>query len=145
MSASAVINTLQQIATKEVDNAAERLCSINKALADELSKLDMLQNYRNDYVDKLALKLTTGLDMQAHQNFQRFMLMLDEAMTRQEEVISTLQVQVKLSQAMWQESQKKKLSYDVLGERSEKKMQLIESRKDQKLMDEFAMRSRKNN
>lgn len=145
MSAPAMIHALQEIATKEVDVAAERLCGLNKLLAEENSKLEMLQGYRSDYGDKLLHQLSCGLDAQAHQNFQRFMRMLDQAIAGQENTIAAMEEEVRLSRATWQESQKKKLSYAVLGERSEKKAQLIEKRKDQKLMDEHAMRIRKGN
>ena len=48
--------------------------------------------------------------------------------------------QVKIQRQLWQECQRKKLSYEVLSDRSEKRILKVEQKKDQKMMDEFAMR-----
>lgn len=144
MSAKSVIITLQQLADKAVDSAAEQLTASNKKLADEAGKLVMLQNYRNEYMDKLAEKLENGgLDMQMHQNYQRFMHMLDEAIAGQEQVMQASQRQVNTDKTAWQEANRKKFSYEILGQRFTKKEAKLEQRRDQKLMDEYAMRDKK--
>ena len=144
MSAKSVIITLQQIADKAVDTAAEQLTASNRKLSEETGKLSMLQNYRQEYMDKLSEKLESGgFDMQMHQNYQRFMHMLDEAITGQEQVMQRMQQQVNTDKAAWQEANKKKFSYEVLGERYTKKEMQLEQRRDQKLMDEYAMREKK--
>ena len=48
---------------------------------------------------------------------------------------------LKVQRVFWLESQRKKMSYDVLSDQSEQQYKKVEARKDQKLMDEFAMRS----
>jgi flagellar FliJ protein len=143
MAAASALNTLQQLAGKHVDAAADKLAAANKQLRDAEAQLLLLQGYRQDYLDKLARQLVTGLDAQAHQNFQRFMRMLDQAIVGQEELIQVAEAQVQQALAQWRQSQKKKLSYEVLCDRSHKKTQLVELKRDQKLMDEHAMRSRK--
>lgn len=143
MSEKSVICTLQQISAKAVDEAAEQLAASNKGLAEEVNKLSMLQNYRNEYLNKLSANLANGVDIQMHQNYLRFMHMLDDAIHGQEQVIATAKHQVEVDQSTWQESNKKKLSYEVLSDRAMQRTQQIEERKEQKLMDEFAMRSSK--
>lgn len=143
MSAKTVISTLQQIALRAVDKAAEQLTASNKIVAEERGKLSMLEKYRDEYLNKFSLQLEIGVDMQMHQNYQRFMQMLDNAISGQEQVLENARAQVLIDQQAWQESNKKKFSYEVLGDRFQKKADRIEDRKDQKLMDEFAMRGRK--
>lgn len=143
MAAASALNTLQQLAGRHVDIAADKLAAANKQLRDAEAQMALLQGYRQDYLDKLARQLATGLDAQAHQNFQRFMRMLDQAIAGQEELVRAAQSQVQHQLDQWRQSQKKKLSYEVLCERSHKKTQLGELKRDQKLMDEHAMRSRK--
>lgn len=143
MSAKSVICTLQQLSAKAVDAAAEQLAASNKGLADEMNKLSMLETYRNEYSSKLSANLANGVDIQMHQNYLRFMHMLDDAIHGQELVVATAKQQVQEDQSAWQESNKKKLSYEVLGDRALQKQQLVEDRLEQKLMDEFAMRSSK--
>lgn len=143
MSAKSVICTLQQLSAKAVDAAAEQLAASNKGLADEMNKLSMLETYRNEYSSKLSANLANGVDIQMHQNYLRFMHMLDDAIHGQELVVATAKQQVQEDQSAWQESNKKKLSYEVLGDRALQKQQLVDDRLEQKLMDEFAMRSSK--
>lgn len=142
MSATVLV-TLQQLATKAVDTAAEQLTKSNKALTDEMNTLVMLEKYRDEYLDKLSMQLESGVDIQMHQNFQRFLQMLRDAIKGQEQVVENAKAKVLLDQQVWQENNKKKFSYEVLGERYQKKANQLEGRREQKLMDEFAMRGSK--
>ena len=141
MPASSVLDTLQQLASKDVDEAAGRLATANERLKQARDQLALLQGYRQDYLDKLARQLSAGLDAQAHQNFQRFMRMLDQAIAGQQDVVRAAEQQAELGLASWRESHKKQRSYEVLSERSQDKARRIETKKEQKLMDEHAMRS----
>jgi flagellar FliJ protein len=143
MSAKTVLVTLQELASKAVDKAAEELGISHQALSDEKKTLQMLEKYRDEYLDKLTDRLESGVDMQLHQNYQRFLRMLDEAIKGQAQVVEHAKTKVAMDQQLWQESNKKKFSYEVLGDRYQKKEDLLEVRRDQKLMDEFAMRSSK--
>ena len=143
MSASSVLDTLQQLASKDVDEAATRLATANERLKRARDQLALLQGYRQDYLDKLARQLAAGLDAQAYQNFQRFMRMLDQAIAGQQEVVRAAEQHADLGLQSWRQSHKKKRSYEVLSDRSQEKVRRVELKKEQKLMDEHAMRSRK--
>ncbi|HWU34306.1 MAG TPA: flagellar export protein FliJ [Methylovorus sp.] len=138
---SLVLVTLTELAGKEADQAAEKLVALNKLLEDAQVKLTMLTEYRNDYMAKLARDLETGMDAQSYQNFQSFIRKLDQAVGGQQESVELARSRVSAQRIVWQECQKKKLSYEVLAERSEKKAHQQEQKRDQKLMDEHAMRS----
>lgn len=142
MSATVLI-TLQQLAKKAADTAAEQLTMSNKALTDEINTLVMLEKYRDEYLDKLSMQLESGVDIQMHQNFQHFLQMLEDAIKGQAQVVKNAEAKVLVDQQAWQDSNKKKFSYEVLGERYQKKANQLESRREQKLMDEFAMRGNK--
>ncbi|MEQ1766315.1 MAG: flagellar export protein FliJ [Methylotenera sp.] len=135
-----VLNMLQGIASKEVDEATEALAKAMKVAAEAQSKQDMLNEYRLDYVKNLNKILEAGMGAEAYQNFQNFFGKLDQAIAGQQEVVELANQQVKAKKFLWQESQRKKLSYEVLSDRSEKRVLKVEQKKDQKLMDEFAMR-----
>ena len=143
MQAPSVLDTLQQLASKDVDEAADVLAVANKRLQQARDQLTLLQGYRQDYLDKLSRQLAAGLDAKAYQNFQRFMRMLDQAIAGQQEVVQAAERQAGLDLANWRESHKKKRSYEVLSERSQDKVRRTELKREQKLMDEHAMRSRK--
>lgn len=135
-----VLGMLQDIASKEVDEAAVALAKAMKLANEALAKQDMLNEYRLDYVRNLNKILEAGMGAKSYQNFQNFFGKLDQAIAGQQEVVELANQQVKIQKQLWQESQRKKLSYEVLTDRSEKRILKVEQKKDQKLMDEFAMR-----
>ncbi|MDI1361365.1 flagellar export protein FliJ [Methylotenera sp.] len=137
---SNVLGMLQGIASKEVDEAAIALAKAMKLANEAQAKQDMLNEYRLDYVRNLNKILEAGMGAKAYQNFQNFFGKLDQAIAGQQEVVELANQQVKIQKQLWQESQRKKLSYEVLSDRSEKRELKVEQKKDQKLMDEFAMR-----
>jgi flagellar FliJ protein len=140
MASSNVLGMLKGIATKEVDEATEALAKAMKLANEAQAKQDMLNEYRLDYVKNLNKILEAGMGAEAYQNFQNFFGKLDQAIAGQQEVVELALQQVKVQKQLWQESQRKKLSYEVLSDRTEKRVLKVEQKKDQKMMDEFAMR-----
>ena len=137
---TSVLKMLKEISAKEVDMAAEALAKAMKIADEAHSKQDLLQEYRQDYVKNLNKILEAGMGAEAYQNFQNFFSKLDQAIAGQQEVVEFAKQQVKVQRHLWQESQRKKLSYEVLSQRSDKREFKVEQKKDQKMMDEFAMR-----
>jgi flagellar FliJ protein len=137
---TSVLKMLKEIAAKEVDLAAEALAFAMKTAEEAQSKHDMLVEYRQGYIEHLNKMLATGMGAEAYQNFQNFFKKLDQAISGQLEVVAMAKQQVQVQRELWQESQRKKLSYEVLSQRSDNKQLKIEQKKDQKMMDEFAMR-----
>ena len=137
---SNVLGMLQGLASKEVDEATEALAKAMKAANEAQTKQDMLNEYRLDYEKNLNKILEDGMGAEAYQNFQNFFTKLDQAIAGQQEIVQQANHQVRIQKKIWQECQRKKLSYEVLTDRSDKRIQKVEQKRDQKLMDEFAMR-----
>ncbi|MFA7350274.1 MAG: flagellar export protein FliJ [Methylotenera sp.] len=135
-----VLKMLDEIATKEVELATEALASAMKVADDAQKKHDMLIEYRLGYLDNLNKSLAIGMNAEAYQNFQNFFKKLDQAIAGQQDVVATAKRQVGLHRELWQESQRKKRSYDVLISRSDKRELKVEQKKDQKMTDEYATR-----
>lgn len=135
-----VLKMLEEIASKEVELATEALAKAMKTLNEAQGKYDMLLEYRKGYQDNLNANLSKGMTAEAYQNFQNFFKKLDHAIAGQVDVVAFAEQQVKVHKTLWQESQRKKLSYDVLISRSDKRAVQVEQKRDQKMMDEFATR-----
>jgi len=135
-----VINMLKDMAAKEVELATEALAKAMKAVSEAEGKYTMLYEYRQGYADNLAKSMEIGISAESYLNFQNFLHKLDQAMTGQLEVVEFAKRQVVIQKELWQESQRKKLSYEVLLQRADKKAQKIEQKQDQKMMDEYATR-----
>lgn len=136
-------NTLKTLASNEVDAATEKLMAINRLAEEAESKLEMLQQYRNGYRDKLAVDMEAGLPAKSLLNFQSFLAKLDQAIAGQQEMVDSIRKQYEAQRGIWQESHKKKLTFGILVEKSEKLAHQSELKKEQKLMDEHAARTNK--
>jgi len=134
---------LQELAIRQLDQATEKLALANKNVKAAQDSLTLLSGYRDDYIARYTAALNQGLSIQTLNNYQRFIQKLDQAIVGQEQTIANLNLSAKEQQTVWQEQQKKKMSYDVLLKRSQQKEQVLEVKRDQKMMDEFAARAKK--
>jgi flagellar protein FliJ len=132
---------LRDIAAKQVDEATEALAKAMKVFEEAKSKYELLLEYRQDYVKNLNQSLAIGMGAETYQNFQSFFNKLDQAVNGQVELVKLADHQLKIQKQLWQESQRKKLSYQVLLKRSDKRVEKLAIKQDQKAMDEFAMRT----
>lgn len=137
---TATLKMLKDLAAREVELATEALANAMKVADEALSRQNLLYDYRQGYVNNMNKTLEIGMVAESYQNYQNFFGKLDQAIAGQQEVVEMTKVQVKLKRDLWQESQRKKLSYEVLLQRSDKQVLKAEQKKDQKVMDEFAMR-----
>jgi flagellar protein FliJ len=138
---TSVIKMLKEIAAKEVDVAAEALAQTMKSADEAQSKHRMLLEYQQDYIKNLNNLMEAGIGAEAYRNFQNFFNKLNQAVLGQLEVVEFTKRQVQVQRELWQECQRKKLSYEVLADRSDKRAVKVEQKMDQKLMDEFSVRA----
>ena len=140
-SSKTVLKTLLDLANNDLESAIESMAKVKKALDEEKEKGNMLHGYRQDYVDNLTKQLKKGLGKETHNNYQNFLKKLEQAISGQAEVIVSTEYQFTKARKVWQEAQRKKLSYEVLLKRKSKKEHHIALKLDQKMMDEYAMRT----
>ncbi len=141
MRSTGVVNALKEIAAKEVDLAAEALAMAIRVSEEAQSKHTMLCQYREDYLKNQNNLMESGMGAEVYRNFQNFFNKLDQAVNAQGEVLDYTKKQVQIQRELWQETQRKKLSYGVLAQRSDKREQKVQQKRDQNMMDEFAMRA----
>jgi flagellar FliJ protein len=132
---------LTQIADKDLSQASSALGQATQTAQAAQSKHELLQGYRQDYIAQLEPMLTAGLNAISYQNYCSFISKLDRTITSQHEVlVSALQL-VQMQGVLWQKMKRKKRAYEVLTERYSRERLKLELSREQKLMDEFAMRS----
>jgi flagellar protein FliJ len=140
---NSALNTLLKLASEAQDAAAENMVKSKKLLTEAEDKGKMLREYRQDYLNNQTKLLEKGLGIEAHINYQNFLKKLDQAISGQEELIVTAQYEYKNQRLIWQEAQRKKMSYEVLLKRAKTKEHNLALKKDQKIMDEFASRPKR--
>ena len=137
------MNTLLELAKRNLDNATERLAKANRDAAQARDQEKHLQNYRDEYIaqrNALSLEGVTATDLQ---NYMLFLKNLDQAIVSQGSTIHQYDEIVKHHLAYWQKCQAKKRSYEVIIERNQLQMQKLAARREQKQMDEFSSNQRR--
>ncbi len=137
MAKSSTMTTLINLATDEVEKAAVVLGHTIKAGAQAEQKLTLLLQYREDYVVRFQENRKSGLSAMDYQNYHNFIDKLDEAISGQQQVVKEAQGRIDAAKAAWQESEKKRSSYETLQKRAVIKEMKAANRREQKEMDEF--------
>ncbi len=140
MAQNLAIHTLMELAGKEADKLAERLGLAIRNHQENEQKLAVLQQYHDDYTQRYEQGLTTGLSIGEHQNFRIFLAKLDDAIIGQRAIVQQTQAAIETERRAWQAAERKRMSFDTLGQRAAQQMQQASQRRDQKSSDEFASR-----
>jgi flagellar FliJ protein len=135
------LETLIDLAQRESDDRAKRLGAALKQVEEGEQKLQMLNGYRDDYANKLDAAQQNGITPFAYQNFIAFLGKLENAINGQKEVIKHAEFKAGMERKAWQESERKRLSYRTLTERAAADALAVETKRDQKMMDDFAARA----
>lgn len=130
---------LMQIRADEATRDLARLISIEK---DAKAKLEMLQQYRDEYAARFRESAQKGLTQREWHNFQQFLNRLDEAIDLQRKTVTTQTRNTAAGQSQWQQQRKKLKAFDTLSERHFASENAREMKKEQKVQDEFAARAK---
>ena len=141
MANASALETLIDLAQRESDACAKRLGVALKAVDDGEQKLQMLLGYRDDYANRLDAAQMAGITPFAYQNFVAFLAKLEQAIDGQREVLKHARAKADMEKKAWQESERKRLSYRTLNERAAEEALALESKRDQKMMDDHAART----
>ena len=141
MANASALETLIDLAQRESDACAKRLGAALKAVDEGEQKLQMLLGYRDDYANRLDAAQMGGITPFAYQNFVAFLGKLDQAIDGQRDVLKHARVKADMEKKGWQESERKRLSYRTLTERAALEALALESKRDQKMMDDHAART----
>jgi flagellar FliJ protein len=141
MASKSALDTLIELATAQTDEAAKRLGNAIRATDRAEKKLELLQKYRDEYSSRFEAKMAQGLSPMGYRNFQAFIGKLDEAIAGQQQVVQDAAHGVVRERGAWQDSERKRMSYDTLASRQLQQELKLENRRDQKLNDEYAARS----
>jgi flagellar FliJ protein len=135
------ISTLIELAEKNSDEAAKRLGKTIHAHEETEKQLNLLLQYREDYQQRFQDGAAKGLSAAQYGNFISFINKLDGAVDGQKQVVRDAEYKIIMARNIWQESEKKRLSYNTLNDRTQTAQQKKETKRDQKNTDEHAARS----
>jgi flagellar FliJ protein len=136
------LQTLSDLSSRNCEEAATRLDQAKKLLEQNKQKLSLLEEYRNTYATQLQTQLSQGLNVSSYCNFQQFLLTLESAIDQQNQQVLHCLHRVDIEHKNWQACERKRLSYNLLGQRAQLAIQHQLNKQEQKDTDEYASRAK---
>jgi flagellar FliJ protein len=141
MQSRGTLLTLVDLAQRRADEAVRALGDALGMADAAKEKLTLLAQYRDDYANRLQASLMRGLSLLDYQNYCSFLDQLDGAASRQEKAVRDAEQHVELRRFAWHDAIRKRDSFLTLVARRDAEQEKIESKRDQRLTDEYAVRS----
>lgn len=141
MKTSSPLDTLRELAQQEADNAAVLLGKARQSHVQAQQQLEMLLGYETDYRQQLQDTLGDGIGNASWYNYQQFFLTLEKAIEQHRKQLAKRAQLVQQATSHWLEKCQRLNAFATLQDRAAQQAQLLENRRDQKLMDEFAQRA----
>ncbi|MCM2130414.1 flagellar export protein FliJ [Larsenimonas rhizosphaerae] len=138
---SSALDTLIDLETSERDNAAQQLGKLRQTRQQSQKQLDMLLEYRSEYRQRLDDAMKNGISMNELQNYQSFIVSLDQAIEQQRHSLNSCDSHVSQGVRDWQHHQQRLNSYDVLATRRREEADESARKQEQHQSDEFASRA----
>ncbi|MDP2258073.1 MAG: flagellar export protein FliJ [Polaromonas sp.] len=131
---------LIELAQTKTDEATRRLGQLQNAHTSAAGKLDMLLQYRQEYLDQLNGQMRDGVASAYLRNFQNFIGTLDGAIEQQRAL--TLQADTRLGHGRsdWQHNKRRLTSFDTLADRVRQQEMIATGKKEQRDSDERSAR-----
>ncbi|GGP38559.1 MULTISPECIES: flagellar export protein FliJ [Shewanella] len=131
--------TVLKLAVEAEEKAALQLKAAQFERQKRQGQLDALNNYRLDYMKQMEGHTGTTLRANQYHQFHQFIRQVDSAINQQVAVVQDGEKQVGYRQQHWQETQQKRKAVEMLLAKKATKAQIAESKREQKMSDEFAM------
>lgn len=134
------LQTVLELMQTRADEATVRLAQLIANERDARNKLQMLQQYRDEYATRFREAAQNGLTPREWHNYQEFLGRLDEAIDAQTQAVGQQARNTSAGQLQWQQQRKKLKAFDTLSQRHYAKEEAQQMRREQKAQDEFAAR-----
>jgi len=122
------------------DDATRKLGQLIAAEQSQRSRLQMLEQYREEYAQRMRQATAEGITRLVLHNYQDFLGRIDEAIEQQRIAVRNSEDSTKAGQEQWKSQNKQLKAIDTLSQRHDARERYRENKQDQKLQDEFSTR-----
>ena len=136
------LQTVLELMQVRADEATQQLARLIASERDAKSKLDMLQQYRDEYAGRFREAAQNGITRSQWQNYEDFLSRLDEAIGQQRQNVAQQERNTANGQVNWQQQRKNLKAFDTLSDRHYTRENAREIKREQKAQDEFASRAK---
>ncbi|MDI1275604.1 flagellar export protein FliJ [Polaromonas sp.] len=132
--------TLIELAQNKTDEATRRLGQLQNAHTSAAGKLEMLLQYRQEYLVQLQQQMLAGLSSSHVRNFQNFISTLDGAIEQQRALTDQADTRLVHGRGDWQNNKRRLNSFDTLANRVRQQEMVRLGKKEQRDSDERTSR-----
>lgn len=134
------LQPLLEIMQTRADEATRKLGQLIAAEQNQRSRLQMLEQYRDEYAQRMLDATADGITRLILLNYQAFLARIDEAVAQQRSAVENSERNTKAGKDQWQDQNKKLKAIDTLSLRHDARERYRENKQEQKLQDEFSSR-----
>ncbi|UCV04557.1 flagellar export protein FliJ [Dechloromonas denitrificans] len=134
------LQPLLEVMQTRADEATRKLGQLIAAEQSQRSRLQMLEQYRDEYAQRMLEATADGITRLILLNYQAFLARIDEAVAQQRNAVESSERNTKAGQDQWQDQNKKLKAIDTLSLRHDARERYRENKQEQKLQDEFSSR-----
>lgn len=134
------LQPLLEVMQTRADEATRRLGQLIAAEQNQRSRLEMLEQYREEYAQRLREATASGVTRLILRNYQDFLARIDEAINQQKIAVGNSERSTRAGQEHWRTQNTRLKAIDTLSQRHEARERYRENRQEQKLQDEFSTR-----
>jgi flagellar protein FliJ len=131
---------LVHLAHQQNDDATRKFGQLIQQQQAAQTKLNTLEQYREDYQMRLQQEIQNGINQINLRNFQNFIRRLDEAVTQQLNVLEQISRAIQAGRSELENTQRKMRSFDTLAQRHIEKEKKLEGKLEQRQQDEHSGR-----
>lgn len=137
MSKSFRLQSILDLAEREAEKSALRLGTLTAQAGQLELKLQLLQRYRDEYLERFRQGLRDNPHNLAFGNFHEFMDKLDTAIRQQQATVEQAREQVAAGRREHLDRRRRVKAFGTLAERHQSAVQLQERRAEQRALDEI--------
>lgn len=134
------LQSLLELMQSKSDDATRKLGQLIAAEQSQRSRLEMLEQYREEYAQRLRDAISQGITQLSLRNYQNFLERIDDAITQQRQVVQNSEHSTKTGQEHWHKQNKRLKAINTLSVRHDMKVHELENKQEQKILDEFSSR-----
>ena len=134
------LQTLLELMQNRTDEASRKLGQLITAEQSQRSRLQMLEQYRGEYAQRMREATAEGITRLILRNYQDFLARIDEAIEQQRQAVQNSELSTKAGQTEWRNQNTKLMAIDTLSSRHDARERYRENKQEQKILDEFSSR-----
>lgn len=138
--AAFTLQPLLDLMQTRADEATRKLGQLISAEQSQRGRLEMLENYREEYAQRLRDTIAQGITPMALRNYQDFLARIDDAIAQQRIVVESSARNTQAGQAHWKDQNRQLKAIDTLSNRHDARERQRENKSDQKIQDEYSTR-----